>query len=335
MAFVSYNQMEQNRSYTFLNRPRPVESRPIYRKPSAERTLYQFGNITYDRRVVRGNVFAQNIISATKKIDPTEIERPQTFKRRSIPKQPREQIRSVTPDALRGRTHNKVQTESYLEALSDVIVTSDQNCETEALLNKSSTPLFIPAKSGKDVETQIEEGELFDFDREVVPLLEVLVGKVLEQSLLEVMEEEELAYLKAQQRAFEELRNSELAEVQRLQEQERRRREEKERRIAQQREVLRKEREIAQKMAARAYTKEYMSGLLATVFTSLRADGYFFDPIERDIESNFLPWLMSEVVKNVEKKSAARELLDSVIFDLAELRLERLKELETQTSESE
>lgn len=30
------------------------------------RTLYQFGNITYDRRVVRGNVHAQNIISAVR-----------------------------------------------------------------------------------------------------------------------------------------------------------------------------------------------------------------------------------------------------------------------------
>lgn len=58
-------------------------------------------------------------------------------------------------------------------------------------------------------------------------MLEVLVGKVMEQSLVEVMEEEELASLKAQQRAFEELRNYELAEVQRLQEQERRRKEEK------------------------------------------------------------------------------------------------------------
>lgn len=58
-------------------------------------------------------------------------------------------------------------------------------------------------------------------------MLEVLVGKAMEQSLLEVMEEEELARLKAQQRAFEELRNYELAEVQRLQEQERRRKEEK------------------------------------------------------------------------------------------------------------
>lgn len=69
--------------------------------------------------------------------------------------------------------------------------------------------------------------QLFDFDREVEPVLEVLVGKTIEQSLEEVMEEEELARLKEQQRAYEELRNNELAEVQRLQEQERRRREEK------------------------------------------------------------------------------------------------------------
>lgn len=57
--------------------------------------------------------------------------------------------------------------------------------------------------------------------------MEVLVGKVIEQSLKEVMEEEELASLKAQQQAFEELRNHQLAEMQRLQEHERRRREEK------------------------------------------------------------------------------------------------------------
>ena len=41
--------------------------------------------------------------------------------------------------------------------------------------------------------------QLFDFDLEVHPILEVLVGKTVEQSLLEVMEEEELANLRAQQ----------------------------------------------------------------------------------------------------------------------------------------
>ena len=69
--------------------------------------------------------------------------------------------------------------------------------------------------------------QLFDFDVEVKPILEVLVGKTLEQSLLEVMEEEELANLRAQQRAFEQLRNAELVEQQRLEEQERRHSEEK------------------------------------------------------------------------------------------------------------
>ena len=41
--------------------------------------------------------------------------------------------------------------------------------------------------------------QLFDFDLEVRPLLEVLVGKTVEQALLEVMEEEELASLRRQQ----------------------------------------------------------------------------------------------------------------------------------------
>lgn len=69
--------------------------------------------------------------------------------------------------------------------------------------------------------------QLFDFDIEVKPILEVLVGKTLEQSLIEVLEEEELANLRIQQREFLELRNAELAEQQRLEEQERRHREEK------------------------------------------------------------------------------------------------------------
>lgn len=83
----------------------------------------------------------------------------------------------------------------------------------------------------------------------------MLVGKTVEQALLEVMEEEELANLRAQQRQFEELRNAELVETQRLEEQERRHREEKERRMRQQAEVLKKEKETGDKIAARAFAQ--------------------------------------------------------------------------------
>jgi len=58
-------------------------------------------------------------------------------------------------------------------------------------------------------------------------VLEVLIGKTMEQALMEVMEEEELANLREQQHIFEELRNAEFAEYQRLEEQERRHRVEK------------------------------------------------------------------------------------------------------------
>lgn len=52
--------------------------------------------------------------------------------------------------------------ELYLEELSDIIPTLDTDCQTDALLDKPATPLFIPAKTGKDVGTQIEEGEVGD-----------------------------------------------------------------------------------------------------------------------------------------------------------------------------
>jgi len=69
--------------------------------------------------------------------------------------------------------------------------------------------------------------QLFDFNIEVKPVLEVLVGKTIEQALIEVMEEEELNNLREQQRQFQELRNTELVEQQRLEEEDRRRRIEK------------------------------------------------------------------------------------------------------------
>ena len=97
-------------------------------------------------------------------------------------------------------------------------------------------------KTGVDVETQIYEGDLFDFDMEVEPILEVLVGKTLEQSMMEVMEEEELANMRAHQEHFEQIRNAELAETQRLEEAEKRRSQEKERRVQQEKERVARER---------------------------------------------------------------------------------------------
>lgn len=268
-------------TYTFSSHPRVVQNRRKYRtvQPPMSEETYNYGNIMYDRRVVRGNTYAQHILPLAAQPDPVEIQRAQEARRRALAKKrAKELLRPRTPEPVEGRKHIDVQTELYLEELSDRVEEKDMECQTDAFLDRPPTPLFIPAKTGVDVATQILEGELFDFDLEVKPVLEVLIGKTIEQALLEVMEEEELASLRVQQRAFEELRNAELAEAQRLEEQERRHREEKERRKQQQREMLLKEKETAEKVAARAFAQQYLADLIPSVFSSLRDNGYFYDP---------------------------------------------------------
>lgn len=104
-----------------------------------------------------------------------------------------------TPPPVKGRKHERVQTELYLEELFERPPELDAACQTDLFLHRPPTPPYVPAKIGVDVETEILEGELFDFDTEVQPLLEVLVGKSVEQGLMEVMHEEEVADMKEQQ----------------------------------------------------------------------------------------------------------------------------------------
>lgn len=58
------------------------------------------------------------------------------------------------------------------------------------------TPKYVPKKTGIDKITQIEDYDLFDYDREVTPILNVLLTKSVEQALLEVEEETELEQIR-------------------------------------------------------------------------------------------------------------------------------------------
>ena len=57
---------------------------------------------------------------------------------------------------------------------------------------KPPSPKYIPKKTGIDKITQIGDYDLFDFDREVQPILNVLLSKTVEQAILEVEEDTEL-----------------------------------------------------------------------------------------------------------------------------------------------
>ena len=50
-----------------------------------------------------------------------------------------------------------------LHMFVDRIEEADVQTQTDAFLNRPATPLFIPAKTGADVATQIEEGDVSSF----------------------------------------------------------------------------------------------------------------------------------------------------------------------------
>ena len=86
-----------------------------------------------------------------------------------------------------------------------------RTAQTDAFVDKPPTPKYVPRKTGKDAKTQVEDvTELFDFDREVAPMLDVIVGKTLEQALSEVEMEEELRRIAGSIGDFNALRDEEL-----------------------------------------------------------------------------------------------------------------------------
>ena len=321
----------QDGGYAFAQQPRAVSNRKKFRDPAQTLDDRLAVNIMWDRRVVRGNTYAAQVLPATAVPDPVALQKDAEKRKLAELKKrqrTRQAARPATPDAVAGRKHMDVQTENFLEEISDRPAEVDNETQTDPFMDRPPSPMYIPKKTGVDRETQIEEGDLFDFDFEVEPILQVLVGKTLEQSLMEVLEEEELANMRAHQDEFDQIRAAELAEAQRMEEAEKRRAEEKERRLVQERERVQNERTVAKKVAARGFAHRYIGDVVSDVFGHLEGTGFFYDPLVKEIEDDFMPWLMSGVGSSIEGALAAQKLLDDAVAGAIALQAEKTKQAE-------
>lgn len=52
--------------------------------------------------------------------------------------------------------------------------------QTDTFCDPPPSPPYVPKKTGIDAATQVEDYELFNFDREVTPILDVMISKSLE-----------------------------------------------------------------------------------------------------------------------------------------------------------
>jgi radial spoke head protein 3 len=100
---------------------------------------------------------------------------------------------------------------------------------------------------------------------------------------------------------------------------EKRRTEEKERRIQEQIAIQKEKKKVAEKIAARAFAQSYLQNLVPVTLDSLATNGYFYEEVERELETEFLPWLTVKLQNSVQKYNTARAIADGNIVFILDL----------------
>jgi len=154
-----------------------------------------------DPRVVRGSThsLARKITKAK-----MEMSKSQTIKMNKGPPESEQLPMSTYEFHVKPFSNDEMDVSKYLEQQNDYRpMQKALESQTDEFIPRPDTPDYIPAKVGVDIGTQVEDVlELFDFDKEVIPILEVIVQKTMEQALWELSSEEELASLEVAAKGF-------------------------------------------------------------------------------------------------------------------------------------
>ncbi len=180
-------------------------------------------------------------------------------------------------------------------------ITFEEIVQTDPLPPPPQPLLIWPKKTGIDKECQIEDGDLFNFDEEVQPLVHIIVSKTLEESRREVLEEEELIHIKEQQEKYKKLNEVNNNRVKSIEEKERKRFEEHNRKKELKNNRIKMTKIFQQKLQSRMKAKQYMSKLKSDCYNSLgqrktfknKDDNYYFTDLLPELHE-----LVNEYNKN-------------------------------------
>ena len=294
-----------------------------------------------DRRVVRGNTYAAQVLPAAALQDERTTSPGSPGRAPSFTSGRRgrgERLGTGQSDVVQGPV-----VECLLEEITDRPIEIMEAITTEKVRfdDRPPSPIFVPQPRGIDVGTQVGDNDLFDFDVEVEPILQIIVGSTLEKSLAEVIEEMDLEEELQAREVFELVRISERLECQRVELKDVRQQEERERRQMQN--VSREEaaKLNVKRSAASSLAHTYVGDVVSEVFNNLEGAGFFFDPLiryarlpmtpmiaafanalwcgacahrggccslrGREIEDTFLPWLEAGVHANIKMAQATQD----------------------------
>jgi len=285
--------------------------------------VIETANIMFDARVKRGVTMGKTIQLSKELPQPqpsvqSELQKAKAKKQHLLKTG---QIRpSVKPIS---QLHDEVVVEKvrvpvplhlYLEEQREETVRHEEHTQTDALMERPPSPIYRPKKRGVDLGIQVDNEEVFNFDRDIQPLLEVLVGKVLDQSLMEVKEESELLIIQDKTENLEIKAASEEDEAQQREQHAKQQHEAKVAVLQAKREEKQREALLTKKLISHHQAQHLLSGLTGSVMNALEDKwGLFSDPSRVEAETDFLPWLYEQVAEQIKYYRNARLLVDELL----------------------
>lgn len=262
-----------------------------------------------DRRVMRGNTYAARVIlpseAPQQRLKTTRFANTRLYDNRNKKRRSRRAEEEVVEEKA---------SHKYLEELTNIPLADNSGGHMNQLeMDELDEVQYVPKAPGADVATWIDELEMFDFNESVEPILEVLIGKSMDQGLREVRQEEELKVLSAHQAKWALERDIIQSEAQRLLVEAQRKKEEADRRIAQAKEARHEEAIAEHTQCAKTTAKEFFTELQSRVLQNLATAGHFYDPVFAQVDHTFMPWLLKKVESHLNDARAAEAAVDKMV----------------------
>lgn len=290
--------------------------------PALEATMPSM-NIAHDPRVVRGVTAGRPMLRAAPPAAPApplrvqketrEAERARLVKLGLI----RPQLKStaeIHAHIVVAKKRTPLDLSQFLTEPARTVATSVETTQTDRFVTPPpSPPPFRARKVGRDAGCQVEDSAVFDFDRDVAALTQLIVGHTLEQTLAEVRREESSKNVSARTAALDsrEQGRAREAEDRAAAEQERQDRLDRLRGEAGRRAAA--EARVADLLRAHAFSRRALRGLQPGVVAELHEQGVVADAHARAVETQFLPWLLDKVRDNVRARGDAAALTDALL----------------------
>ena len=214
--------------------------------------------------------------------------------------------------------------------------TFDRELQTDVFVERPESPAYIPAKIGVDTGTQIENCELFDFDAEVIPLLETIVAKTIEQATFEIQTEEELRLIEEHIQVLNAKKDEEIADNIKREKKFVVDQVERQKYIEEVRKTKEVERHLCTRVAATKMMKEMLPQIFEEAVVGLIQEGTLADPTVSQVTHATMVEVTSGVSSTFQTYHTAVQLVDELlqaahnkfeaIWDEEQARLEKIRE---------